>query len=327
MVLTLNDIPKLLCLIKLYHNKQFASQSYVQKTFNDGPVKHAKLPNYKEIEKYCKEFKLLKIESEKIYLTNIGEKILECYDKENNINDEFKELFITESLFQTDTGEKIRNAFSKFHTDENQNQYCPIHKVYDMFENPKILPLLYELDILVKKDRIVEINSKYSQIIKKSQKKLTLKELEYQLQNRRITGEIAEEIVLEFEKNRLKKEGYVKESEKIKKISIEFANAGYDIESFLKHQGNMSEIYIEVKGSTEKEFDFYLSANEFRKAKEYGDKYWIYFVPEIDIKTRSSTKKPIMIQNPSETIFNDSSFKIEIEKYHIAEIDSNKEEE
>lgn len=322
MVLNLTDIPRLLSLIKLYDKEKFASQSYVQQTFNDEPVKQARLPDYEEVEKYCKELKLLKTESEKIFLTELGEKILECYDKENSINDEFKETFIKDALFQTEIGEIIRNIFSKFYTGENQNKWYPKWEICGMFENPEILPLLYELDILVKEDTTVGINPKYFQIINKSQKKMTQKELEKQLQNWKITGEIAEEIVLEFEKNRLKKEGHFEESEKVKRISSEFANAGYDIESFFEDQNKMQEIYIEVKGSTEKKLDFYWSSNELEKAREYGEKYGIYFVSEIDIKTRTSPRDPIKIQNPAEAIFNDPSFKIESEKYHITKIDS-----
>ncbi len=317
MVLILSDIPRLLHLIKLYDKEKFASRSYVLQTFNDEPVKQARLPNYEKIENYCKELKLLKIESEKIFLTELGNNILEHYNKENNINEEFKEIFIKDVLFDTEIGEEIRLAFSRFYVGENQNRWYPKWEIYDIFENPEILPILYELDLLEKKDTTVEINPKYFQIVSKSQKKMTLKQLEIQLENWKITGEIAEEIVLKFEKNRLKSEGHFDESNNARRISNDFANAGYDIESFLEQKGTMCEIYIEVKGSTEKEFNFYWSANELEKAKEYGEKYWIYFMPEIDVKTRSSSREPILIQNPSVTLFQDPLYAIEIEKYHI----------
>ncbi len=322
MALTLNDIPKLLHLIKLYEKEKFASRIYVQQTYNDEPVKQARLPNYEEVEKICNELKLLKIETDEIFLTELGEKILECH-KENKISEEFKEIFIKESLIQTELGEKIRNTFSKFDTDENQNKCCPKEEIYGRFENPEILPLLYELEILLKKHIKVVINPKHASIFSKSQKKMTLKQLEIQLQNWKIIGEIAEEIVLEFEINRLKKEGHIKESEEVKRISEEFVNAGYDIESFSEHNGNINEIYIEVKGSAEKELDFYWSSNELEKAKKYGEKYWIYFISEVDVKSRLSPREPIRIQNPAEIIFNDQLFKIETEKYHITKTDSN----
>lgn len=323
MTLTILDIPRLLHIIKLYDKGKFASQSYVQQTFNDEPVKQAKLPNYKEVEKYCKELKLLEIKDEKIFLTKLGDKILECYNKEKKISEEFEEMFIKESLFNSEIGDKIRTSFSKFYVGENQSMWSPKWEISDMFDNPEILPILYELSILEKKDTTVEINPKYIEIINKSQKKLTLKQLEIQLQNWKIAGEIGEEIVLEFEKNRLKNDGHDKKSEKVEKISSEFANAGYDILSFLECEENkFQEIYIEVKGSTGKKFEFYWSANELEKARECGEKYWIYFVPEIDVKTRSSSKELIKVQNPAVTIFDDSSFKIEIEKYHITKINS-----
>ena len=323
MVLTLLDIPKLLHIIKLYQNKEsVSSRNYVQKTFNDEPVKDARFPNYFEIEKFCNELKLLEIESEKILLTELGKKILDYYDKENSINEEVKEIFIKECLFKTEIGEKIKNTFSKFYVGENQNKWYPKWEIYDLFEIPEILPILYESELLEKKDTIVEINPKYFQSIHKAQKKMSQKQLETQLQNWKIIGDVAEEIVLIFEQNRLKKEGHIEESKKVKRISSEFANAGYDIESFFEYQNKIEQIYIEVKGSSEKEFNFYWSMNELEKAREYGEKYWIYFVPEIDVKTRTSPKEPIIIQNPAEKIFNDVTFKAEIEKYHITKIDS-----
>ncbi len=322
MVLTLLDIPKLLNIIKLYENKEFASsRNYVQRTFNDEPVKEARFPNYFEIEKLCSELNLIKIESEAILLTELGKKSLDYYDKENHINEKFKEIFIKECLFKTEMGEKIKNTFSKFYIGENQNIWYPKWEIYDLFEIPEILPILYESGLLEKKDTIVEINPKYFQSIHKTQKKMTQKQLEAQLQNWKNIGDVAEEIVLNFEQNRLKKEGHFVESKKVKKISSEFANAGYDIESFFEYQNKIEQIYIEVKGSSEKEFDFYWSTNELEKAREHGEKYWIYFIPEIDVETRSSPKEPIKIQNPAEKMFNDETFKIEIEKYHITKID------
>lgn len=319
MVLALLDIPKLINIIKLYENKEFvSSRNYVQKTFNDQPIKEARFPNYCEIEKFCSELNIIKIESETIFLTEIGKKILAQYEKQNMIDDRTKEILIQECILTGNLGKKIIDTFSRFYIGENGKKWYPKWEIYDLFEMPDSLAILYEVGLIDKKDVTVEINSKFLKFFEfKTEKKLTLKQLENQLENWKVIGDIAEEIVLNYEQKRLKNNDHISESKKVKRISIEYTNAGYDIESFNEEQGTIYQIYIEVKGSTEKELDFYLSSNELEKAKEYGEKYWIYFVSEINVKTRLSLREPILIQNPSVSIFQDPSYNIEIEKYHI----------
>ena len=332
MALYLTEILRLLSLIEGIDKEKDVTQSYVRHAFNTQPVKQARFPNYVEIEKFCIDLKLIIFETKKVFLTEQGKNILE-YHKEHDITDNFKEFFIKESLFKTDLGKKVQIFLSEFYLGEKQNRWCPKWEICKMFKNLEMLPLLYELDILIKQDSIVEINPKYFQIIDEYQnktiqiidgyqKKTTQEELEKQLENSKIIGEIAEDSVVEFEKKRLENEGHIEESRKVCKISMDFVNAGYDVESFLEEQGKIHKIRIEVKGSSEKRVEFYWSRNELKKAKEYGEKYWIYFVGKINIKTRSSQMQPIKIKNPSKIFFSDSSYKVETELYHIVRTDS-----
>ena len=119
-------------------------------------------------------------------------------------------------------------------------------------------------------------------------------------------GEIAENKVLEFEKE---------QSRKARRISQENANAGYDIES----DGRL----IEVKGSTGDEFDIYWSQNEIETARENRDKYWLYFVPGVDIKSKTS-KEPELYPDPIANILESEQYKEKKETLHI--IKNNSEE-
>ena len=92
---------------------------------------------------------------------------------------------------------------SKFYVGQDNILWYPKEEVYDHFAFPEIIPVLYEIDLLEKKDDIVEINPKYIHLMYE-QKRTTQEQLEIQLQNRKTIGEISEEIVLDFEKNRLK---------------------------------------------------------------------------------------------------------------------------
>ena len=215
-----------------------------------------------------------------------------------NLERSFRETFIRDAVFGSEIGEKVHSALSKFDVGQDSILWYPKGEVYDLLAFPVIIPILYEIGLLEKKNDTVEINPRYMRLMH-GQKKITQKQLEIQLQNQRTVGEIGEEIVLDFEKNRLKREGCLTEASKVNRISTEFANAGYDIESFAKSKdGKIHRIYIEVKGSVGTGVDFYWSANEVKKSKEHGADYWLYFVSGIDIRTRRSSVDPIRIQNP-----------------------------
>ncbi len=322
MVLSLSDISRLLFLVKVYEKESKALRMYVKKTFSDEPVKKIKLPNYDEVEDFCDRINLIKIHDDKISLTNVG---IGCSTqfKKNFLDEKFAEIIIHQCLLQDELGLQIQSALSKFHKDGNKRWY---HKwgVYDLFDEPSILPILYETNFLEKKDLTVEINTKFGGLVdfKKTKKKISLKQLEKQIENQKIIGDIAEEIVLGYEKNRLKKEGLSTKLELVKRISLDYSNAGYDIESFTDGATHLqSNRFIEVKGTTGKKIDFHWSSNEIKISQECGEKYWIYFVSEINISTKKSPRDPIMIQNPYTNIFLNASYEKKIEGYHVQKID------
>ena len=85
----------------------------------------------------------------------------------------------------------------------------------------------------------------------------------------------------------------------------------------------MPDRFIEVKGTTKKEFSFYWSINEINTAKELSSNYWIYHVSEIDVQNKTSSNDPKMINNPYENIFSNDLFQKNIESYHIKEKEDN----
>ena len=86
-------------------------------------------------------------------------------------------------------------------------------------------------------------------------------------------------------------------------------NAGYDIESFNgKSKAMKFDRFIEVKGSGESTVRFFWSTNEIEIAGRLGDNYWIYYQGGIDKKTKKAKNKPLMFQNPQESIMKDTNF-------------------
>ena len=321
MTLSLNDLFRILRLVKLYQRESNSSRNYVKKSYDSEPIKQLKLPNYDEIENFCLKLNLIIKNSDEIKLTKFGIQILELFELDISLANKK----IIEQCFETqDIKKNIQNALEKFHF-SNGKKWFPKWDVVNLFADAQILPILYQTGFLQKNDLSVIVNPEFEKLISlKSKKKIPLEQLEKNLEHQKKIGNIAEEFVLNFEKNRLKNLGFEEESNKIRQISIDFSNAGYDIESFNgKTKDGVPDRFIEVKGTTKKEFSFYWSNNEINTAKELSTNYWIYYVSEIDVQNKTSSNDPKMINNPYENIFSNDLFQKNIESYHIQEQDDN----
>ena len=317
MTLSLNDLSRVLRLVKLYQRESNSSRNYVKKSYDSEPIKQLKLPNYDEIETFCLKLNLIIKNDTEIKLTKFGIELFELF--ENDLSLANKKIL--EQCFEIqDIKKNIENALEKFHSSDGKKWFQK-WDVVNLFENIQILPILYQTGFLQKSDLSVIINPEFDKLIsKKVKKKITLKQLEKNLEHQKKIGDIAEEIVLNFEKNRLKTLGFEDESNKTRRISIDFANAGYDIESFSgKTNDGLPDRFIEVKGTTKKEMDFHWSANEIKTARELGNNYWIYHISEIDVQNRTSSNEPKIISNSFKNIFSNPLFSKEPEGFHIQE--------
>lgn len=325
MVIKIKEILRLLRIITIYSTNENSSRSFVQRTFNDEPVKEADLPNYSEIEQLCVDLGIIKVNSDSLKITEIGKKILDIdYEK---ISDKTRKILL-DCLLDSNIGKKILESLSLFNTEKNGRKWYPKQDVYDLFDRTDLLPILYEIGLLEKKNTIIELNqSSTSMVIERIEKLQTAKEIrisqkqiDANLRIKKIIGNIAEKIALEYEKNRLKQGGFDKESDNVALISQEYANAGYDICSFHGKSDNLEfDLYVEVKGSTGKEIDFFWSKNEIDEAKKQGNKYCIYFVPSIDI-AKQNGGKIIVICNPIRDILENDQYDKQIESIHVKKI-------
>ncbi len=130
------------------------------------------------------------------------------------------------------------------------------------------------------------------------------------LQEKKELGDLAEKLVLNFERERLLKNGLLPESKCVRMIAKLRVNAGYDLESFNGKAKNMRfDRFIEVKGSKGQDVRFFWTPNEIAVAKELGDKYWIYYQGGVDVKNQTTKFEPIMFQNPAENLDKDVRLK------------------
>ena len=98
MSLLLSDVLRILHLVKLYMRKGLASREYVKDTFSNEPVKQARIPKYEDIEGLCSKIGLLSVGSNKINLTQLGEKILK-HTNHDEFREKFRETFIKDVVF------------------------------------------------------------------------------------------------------------------------------------------------------------------------------------------------------------------------------------
>ena len=317
MTLTFDDIPRILQLVKMYQRESNSSRNYIKRSYDTEPIKRMKLPNYDEIEKFSLKLNLIIKNNDEIKITKFGNDFLEIFKIDIELA---KKKIIQQCLEIKNIGQNIENAIVQFHYN-NSKRWYPKWDVVNLFEDTQILPILYETGFLGKKDLEVIVNPEFEKLISlKTKKKIPLEQLEKNLEQQKKIGGIAEDIALNFEKNRLKNLGFEEESNKIRQISIDFSNAGYDIESFNgKTKNGMPDRFIEVKGTTQKEFNFYWSSNEIKTAKKIGENYWIYYISEIDIQNKTSPNEPKIFSDPFESIFSNSKYHKQVENYHIRE--------
>ncbi|CAM4289259.1 DUF3883 domain-containing protein [Zobellia nedashkovskayae] len=117
--------------------------------------------------------------------------------------------------------------------------------------------------------------------------------LEKRLKLQREIGEVGEEIALNHEITRLELTG-IKNAEKfVEHTSKLNAGAGFDITSSIKKDNR----FIEVKSSTNKNLDFFITENEYLTLDHLGKAAFIYFVYIEDLKERKG-RVLRTIQNP-----------------------------
>ena len=300
MVIELSQVLKLLGVVKSHQNNGKSKRQQVKKDFELRKIDRGlEYPVYEENEKFCLQTKIITHENDDLVLTDLGDQIL-LIDSKEKLN----ELIIRECLLKGNFSNKIIPALAQFNVDENNELWYEKKSIAQLFDSTDFLRILYDVGLLVRGETDVRLNSKFHEnesitIQRKKKRKQSQGDIDDSLKIQKEVGQIGEKTVLKFEKNRLKEAGCVDEAEHVDQISEDWANKGYDIDSF---DGNSPELqpnrFIEVKSSTGKKFSVFWSENEIEVARELGKRYWIYFVSEIDIENKTSPNIPEMIQDP-----------------------------
>ncbi|MDC0169013.1 DUF3883 domain-containing protein [Candidatus Nitrosopelagicus sp.] len=256
---------------------------------------------YDENEKFCLDTGLILKNENKLQLTEIGETIIENKESREKIN----QIIIENCLLKSEFSNKIMPGLVQFHGDKENGFWYEKNEVFRLFDSSEDLKILRDVGLLVKDDDdTIKINSKFYQNetiteYRKTKGKISQKQLEAGLEIKKKIGLVAEKIVVDYERKRLEEKGCVEEANRVEQISQDWANKGYDVESFDdKSDDLIPDRFIEVKGTTGKNFSIFWSQNEIEAAQEFGTKYWIYFISEIDLENETTSNDPEMIQNP-----------------------------
>lgn len=117
-------------------------------------------------------------------------------------------------------------------------------------------------------------------------------------ESRKEVGDIAELLAMDYERQRLIKNGFTELANIIERHSLIDNYLGYDIMSF---QGSGTyparKRYIEVKGTLKSNYQFIFTKNERIVASDKGPQYWIYCFKNVKSPTLNNNK-PLLICNP-----------------------------
>jgi hypothetical protein len=313
--LKIRHVANFLRVVNLHEN-----ETEVKKTFKFQPILENTYQNYHELKKFCLDTKILKLKINNFEFTKFGEEILKNFEG-NYLNEKQEELFIDECFLKGNFSNIVLPLLAQFR-EENLQLWFPTNEIYEICKDPKILPMLDEINLLEKKGTKIFVGKKFTDKIVKltvgfPKEPISQQEIDNSLKNKKKIGKLGEQIVLEFEQERLSKKGFEQESHNIKQISEDFANAGYDIRSFNGNSDNLiHDRFIEVKSSTGSKFSIHWTDNEIKVAKKYPNNYWIYFIPKIDL-VKQSSDEPILIPNPIKNIFKNNDYDKKIESLHI----------
>ena len=320
MTIKLRHVSNFLRVVKLHENENKSLEKEVEKTFELQPVIENVYPNYNEFKKFCLDAGILKLKKDNFEFAKLGEEILENYEGDY-LNKKQEELFIEECFLNGNLSKIVLPLLAEFN-EKDSKFWFPKNEIVDVCKNPEILPMLYEIKLLEKKETKIFINQKFTNKIQKltvglPKRDISQKTIDDSLRIMKKIGNLGEEIALEYERERLVKLDCEKEAQNVERISEESANAGFDIRSFNgKSDDPIHDRFIEVKSSTDSEFSIHWSHNEMEVAKKYPDNYWIYFIPKIDLLNQTSDE-PILIQNPIKNVLENGDYDKKSESLHI----------
>ncbi|MCL2861748.1 MAG: DUF3883 domain-containing protein [Firmicutes bacterium] len=226
-------------------------------------------------------------------------------------NKDFKTLVISKLIEKKYSLGSLNSLLDKFKFDRIEYVFYPSHQEKIIHKWERFF--LNDIGLISINENKLIFNDNFLNLL--PNKKISLKDLKEKNKRKEELGEKAEQFVLEYELKQSKFFPFLPKNV-IQQVSIDFANAGYDIESFDKEVAKCNiyeKIFIEVK-CVNKEYQFFWSKNAINKAEELRKKYFLYLVP-----SNFCEKKLKIIQDPSTNILQNKAWTYETELLSIKE--------
>jgi len=280
---------------------------------------------YSSVIDHCHHCGLLQLKNKHVRMSTLGQKFLDANrDRYFEITEAQKQLIVERILFKGAWHSRARELFLLFSFNQTKSKYelSTIDNILTK-ANLATVHFLKSLGVIEELEYIIQVETKYSELVyvlTADSKTITEQQLEKIWMENRKLGAQAENAVVLFEQERLKKLGKHAQASLVRRISTANAAAGYDIESF---DGSSDDIFpnrfIEVKATHGDEIRFYWSQNEMSVAKKKGESYWIYMMTKFR-EDRPNECIPIMIRDPEESIKKNNYLTIEAHSFLIREI-------
>ena len=242
-------------------------------------------PKHRATIEFCERLGFVRVAHDRVGLTELGLVMLRFNPGHNYELNESETQLVRRILCSEKFGEDFRKLLAQFSKDYSEQTYV-LSKTDDppLRTDPRFLNILFQLGILVENEREIKVMPEFApNMAKLLGSPRTLEQLREIMERQNAVGEIAEELTVRFEKERLRDLGCDVEAELVRRISILDTGAGYDIESFEGKSPDLNyDRFIEVKASTGSSIRFFWSRNEIDVAKRLGDKYWIYFMKKVE---------------------------------------------
>ena len=277
-------------------------------------VIEGRMPNHEQTISFSHQLGFVERTGDKLVVTHSGKSLLDLNPgRHYDLSDEQKKVILRTCYLHgplRSATYRLLHAFSPAYREEtfrwSDADNAPLGT------EPWLTDHLLQLGLLSGDERSLIVRSEYAKTIAvflEEGKGWSEEQFQEYLREKQEIGDLAETLVLNFERQRLDSLGCVVEPKCVRRISKVMVNAGYDIESYDSFSEDVNyDRFIEVKGSRAANLRFFWTRNEMEVAKELGAQYWIYFQGGVDAKQGIAKNKPLMFQNPLEGLFNDEIF-------------------
>ena len=132
----------------------------------------------------------------------------------------------------------------------------------------------------------------------------------------------AEELVKDYEIERLESQGREELSPEIEVVSDYDSSIGFDLLSFdgAESQAGNHDRFIEVKSSMGRRVRFVFTGNEMRTARRLRRQYFIYFVGNHDLGKQIEDCVLRKYSDPAQALFDTAAFRVDARKFRVTRL-------